>query len=811
MQTLIWLSLQTRPKSHFADLHELIEHNSEKDRDQILNVKAEILAAIENQQRQRQPSDHITNTAAAFVNLTMSASGTRNAVVLNQTQNWHEAVSGSISSQSSINYDPGLDLELDREVAQSFVLDKDGEKARKILKRLRFPDMRLRHDTIEEAHHKTFEWIFSKNSSPFREWLSNDGGIFWVNGKAGSGKSTLMRYLADHQQTRNLLEGWAGKASHLIFADFYFWYLGTGLQKSEEGLLRSLLFQILLAVPELIPKASTTRWKDSIEIESSWSLQELRQAFEHIISNEIPPHRSRLKPRSSQSKAEEPKACKFCFFIDGLDEYHADQVRLVELLQALSTKLSIKICVSSRPWNVFDQAFGRLREQLVLETLTKSDIALYIEHELHQPSLDNAEFKTLIKEISAKAQGVFLWVFLTVRTLKEGLAEGDTLTLLRERVALLPSELVDYFQVILSRVHPVYKKSKTMTALHVAILATRQDLRADTSPTALTRSFLNFWILRQGMEEPTSAIAQPILDLDEGTYRQMARRTRAFLSATCKDLLQLPLPQYTLIADLKVEFLHRTVYEFLDSDEMRPKIEGGTLPHVRQIHFNVSMALLRLKFVTDSKGFFGHTYALIKEAVNHQINPADTIGQSLLAELDRMASMSVKEFSAGFSQFTVEPLLSLVNALSARGQYAFTTEVLKSTMSLRSERCYQSLLRGALGLKNRVSFRPEYFSKAFLVYLLSSKVDINSRPELTTRSVWEQFLHESVAWTRNAGSLDNAVDRERIWEITKILLDHGANTREYLTNGWTTEEALQYFVPVEHHDELRQLLVDCAK
>ena len=313
------------------------------------------------------------------------------------------------------------------------------------------------------------------------------------------------------------------------------------------------------------------------------------------------------------------------------------------------------------------------------------------------------------------------------------------------------------------------------------------------------------------MEEPTSAIAQPILKIDERTYTQMARRTRAFLSATCKDLLHLPIPQYIFTDNLEVEFLHRTVYEFLDSDQMRPKIQGGALPHVCQIHFNVTMALLRLKFVDGSVMSYERAFALIKEAVNHQINPADTIGQSLLAELDRVASISVENLPEGFAPSNVESLLPLLNALSARGQYAFTTEVLKSTRSLRSERCYQSLLRGALGLKNRESFRPEYFSKAFLVYLLSYKVDINTRPELTTRSVWEQFLHKGVAWTRNAGFVDNAVGQERIWEVTKILLDHGANTREYLTNGWTAEEALQYFVPVEHHDELRRLLVDRAK
>jgi putative ribosome biogenesis GTPase RsgA len=32
-------------------------------------------------------------------------------------------------------------------------------------------------------------------SPKFADWLENDGGIYWIAGKAGSGKSTLMKYL----------------------------------------------------------------------------------------------------------------------------------------------------------------------------------------------------------------------------------------------------------------------------------------------------------------------------------------------------------------------------------------------------------------------------------------------------------------------------------------------------------------------------------------------------------------------------------------------------------------------------------------
>lgn len=42
-------------------------------------------------------------------------------------------------------------------------------------------------------------------------WLSSGDGIFHISGKLGSGKSTLMKYLCDHPQTRIELEKWAGE------------------------------------------------------------------------------------------------------------------------------------------------------------------------------------------------------------------------------------------------------------------------------------------------------------------------------------------------------------------------------------------------------------------------------------------------------------------------------------------------------------------------------------------------------------------------------------------------------------------------
>ena len=57
--------------------------------------------------------------------------------------------------------------------------------------------MRSRQEDIYDAHPETFEWLFARDSDldsmgdNFVEWLEGDVGIYWVNGKAGSGKSTV--------------------------------------------------------------------------------------------------------------------------------------------------------------------------------------------------------------------------------------------------------------------------------------------------------------------------------------------------------------------------------------------------------------------------------------------------------------------------------------------------------------------------------------------------------------------------------------------------------------------------------------------
>jgi len=80
---------------------------------------------------------------------------------------------------------------------------------------LKFSTMTDRMDGIPEAHIRTCHWIFEEpNTEPrawssFVKWLQNGSGVYWVNGKAASGKFTLLRYIHYHERTSDLVRVWA--------------------------------------------------------------------------------------------------------------------------------------------------------------------------------------------------------------------------------------------------------------------------------------------------------------------------------------------------------------------------------------------------------------------------------------------------------------------------------------------------------------------------------------------------------------------------------------------------------------------------
>ncbi|KAL4882066.1 hypothetical protein BJY04DRAFT_217758 [Aspergillus karnatakaensis] len=274
----------------------------------------------------------------------------------------------------------------------------------------------------------------------FIDWLTHGSKVFHISGKPGSGKSTLMKYLCSHEQTRQYLEEWA-KPKAMILGKFFFWKPGNTFQKTLKGLVRGLLYSIISQAPELIPVIFPKQW-DTTAVSPTITFDshsEIQRAFLAIMGC-----------------GEVYECHKFAFFIDGLDEFEGNHVEMVNLLLRwvnLQTS-NVKICVSSRDWIVFQDLFDSF-PRIRLHELTHHDIRGLVEStlDINQQfrQFDNAG-EQLKHQIVDKSAGVFLWVMLILRDVEEGLRCGDSMALLEAKVDSLPTELEELFGNIFSQI-----------------------------------------------------------------------------------------------------------------------------------------------------------------------------------------------------------------------------------------------------------------------------------------------------------------------------------------------------------------------
>ncbi|KAK1773773.1 prion-inhibition and propagation-domain-containing protein [Copromyces sp. CBS 386.78] len=337
------------------------------------------------------------------------------------------------------------------------------------LKSLWFRCMGDRKDSVEPAHVKTLQWALKPACEregmkaewdDLSEWLRSGTGLYWICGKAGSGKSTLMKYLVDNPSTRTPLNEWAGDLP-LTVGSFFFWGLGTQEQKSLEGLSRAILYQLLEVESSYLPSALPRLW------------QEVRT---NVHEKPEPPSSGELKAASEfMIKNFQPKR-RFCLFIDGLDEFEGNFHDAIKFIKGLCSNSAIKIIVASRPIAICYDAFSRA-PQLHMEHLTRNDVTEYIQdivgsHPYMEVLRDSGEQSpnTITDRIIGKASGVFLWVILACHSVLDGFAAHDTVEELCRRVDDLPPELEGLFMHMLNSVDRRYHEqmAKTLKIIHLA-------------------------------------------------------------------------------------------------------------------------------------------------------------------------------------------------------------------------------------------------------------------------------------------------------------------------------------------------------
>ncbi|KAI1177768.1 hypothetical protein F4777DRAFT_540280 [Nemania sp. FL0916] len=310
-----------------------------------------------------------------------------------------------------------------------------------------------RIDQIEERFQNTFDWIFDRNDSKFCSWLQSDSSIFWINGKPGSGKSTLMKFISRDSRTSELLQGWRG--DQIIQVSFFFHYRGTTLQKSFEGLLRSILAQLITQSPALL-KFVEPFYDTGAIFKDRWSLRNLQKAFNKIIE-------------------QDEVTLRLCMFLDALDEYDGRPEFISKLLLDLGnitpTKHKrIKLCFSSRPLDIFLTSFQHCAG-FSIQDFTRDDIRNYCLGSIEDEKLPSKIIETLVPSIVKRSEGVFLWVQLVVKSLANATRASPNDMSQSQCAKLLnsyPTELHDFYAEIIERI-PLDHRWMTYVMLEITV------------------------------------------------------------------------------------------------------------------------------------------------------------------------------------------------------------------------------------------------------------------------------------------------------------------------------------------------------
>lgn len=256
--------------------------------------------------------------------------------------------------------------------------------------------MESRRYQVDLACQDTCQWLFE--TLPFKQWkdridLEINNGILWIKGHPGVGKSTL---------TKHAFRYCTKEFDSNRIASFFFNAGGDPLQKSQFGMLRAILVQLLEVdnpglADQVIPSFLKKKARHG-EAELEWETGELK---EFLLQ-----HYTRRQPKDT------------LLFIDALDECDdSDMQDVLNFLRSLAEKAiesdsTLRIFLSSRHYRIPMNLEKKL--DLVVEKLPEhdNDIRKYIKSQLKPTTAD------IRKQIFEKSQHIFQWVLFSVTNLK---------------------------------------------------------------------------------------------------------------------------------------------------------------------------------------------------------------------------------------------------------------------------------------------------------------------------------------------------------------------------------------------------------
>lgn len=342
-----------------------------------------------------------------------------------------------------------------------------------------------------DALPESFKWLEATN---FSAWLGSDTKhIFWIKGKPGSGKSTVMKYLADSPNTIDSLNHAGGKDWEIVHF-FYDYRAGHTIANTPLGMLKTFMLQLSTRYKQI----SMFLEEQHLELEKD-NLHSYIDIFCAVVN--------RFQRR-------------ICAFIDGLDEYEGNLFDLSSVIAVLQQRTKLKLCIASRPETAFD-SFPSLAGGNIITMQDHNDAAIRfcIRHKVQRFEIAyyllQARFTVgLQEELVKMAQGIILWATLVVDEILGSLLDDPQTSSedLQALVRTLPSDLEQLYARILEKSNKQYQvEAALLLYLLIEHEATFDETPCTTTVLYQAFDYLNFTLLGKS--------PGPVLDYADYDFR----------------------------------------------------------------------------------------------------------------------------------------------------------------------------------------------------------------------------------------------------------------------------------------------------
>lgn len=144
-----------------------------------------------------------------------------------------------------------------------------------------------------------------------------------------------MNHICESRRTLETLQRSASGQKWTTLHFFFDFRAGHSAANSIEGMLRSLLYQLIKRVPDTAQHVDHALYTGS-----------LQQGGLHGCMGNL-------------CDALDSSTTRVCAFIDELDEFEGSSSELLEVIHRLEDRTGLKICLASRPYPVFEGGLSR--------------------------------------------------------------------------------------------------------------------------------------------------------------------------------------------------------------------------------------------------------------------------------------------------------------------------------------------------------------------------------------------------------------------------------------------------------------------